>query len=50
MIKRFKDGSNNWWVNGKHYAITNGKPILVSGGVYLQEDENELIEYLKNKK
>jgi hypothetical protein len=49
-VRQFKDGSNNWWVSGKHYNIQENTPTLVAGGIEVEEETEHFRKYLKRKK
>jgi len=49
MIKQFKDNSNNWWLNGKHFTVCQGNPCLVAGGIPTKEEIEQLKRYFKRK-
>jgi len=49
-IKRFKDGSNNWWINTKHFTILYGKLFFAAGGEPTEEEIEKATAYLKRNK
>lgn len=50
-IRRFKDGSMNFWAQYRHYYLTEDKQlILCAGGDESEEHRQKLIQYLKRNK
>jgi len=49
-VKQFKDGTQNYWLNMKHYALINGEITLCAGGMLVEEEVEHLRKYLKTKK
>lgn len=49
-VKQFRDGSQNWFVNFKHYKLIEGVPTLCAGGLEDKEETEHFIKYLKRKK
>lgn len=49
-VRRFKDGRDSWWVAGKHWTILEGRPYLAAGGMFVQEEYDHFIAYLKRNK
>ena len=49
-VKPFKDGSNNWWYNKKHYMTLSGEIKCVAGGISEPEAIEKITAYCKRKK
>lgn len=50
QVKAFKDGSNSWWYNFKHYTIIDGQIRCVAGGIEEEEGIEKVTAYCKRKK
>lgn len=50
-IRRFKDGSLNFWCCLKHMRVNESKEIeVIAGGMYIEEEVEMLRAYLKRNK
>jgi hypothetical protein len=49
LVRTFKDGSQNWWLNLKHFTIIDSKLICAAGGVPTEEERVHMEKYLKTK-
>lgn len=49
-VKRFKDGSNNFWISTFHYSIINNKLVCCAGGIPDEDIEKKMQSYLKRNK
>ena len=50
-IKRFKDCPNSYWIEGKHYYVTeDGEVHFAAGGVEEQHLIDELKDFIKRNK
>lgn len=50
-IRKFKDNSSNYWVDGKHYFMTeDGEVHFASGGIEDEKLKEELKSYIKRNK
>ena len=50
IVKGFRDGSHNFWLNLKHFTILNGELICASGGEPTDEEISHMKKYIKAKK
>lgn len=50
-IKRFKIGSSDYWIDGKHYFMTeDGEVHFASGGIEEEKLKQELKSFIKRNK
>ncbi len=50
-VKQFKDGSNNYWCEFRHYWLTPEKELILCAGADESEiHRQKMIKYLKTKK
>lgn len=51
IIKQFKDGSSNWFVNHKHYHLNeNSLLVFVCGGIEDLKETEYITAYIKRNK
>jgi uncharacterized protein (DUF3820 family) len=51
VIKRFKDKSSNFWVDGLHYALLeSGEIMFCAGGIDNEERRQLLKDFIKRNK
>lgn len=50
QIKRFKDGSNNFWVGFQHWTILKNELVFCAGGIPTEEHRAKLLTYCKRNK
>lgn len=50
-VINFRDKSSNWWVNNKHYTLTEVNQILfVAGGLEIEAETEFLRQFIKRNK
>lgn len=50
-VVNFKDKSSSWWVNNKHYTLTEDNQILfVAGGLEIEAETEFLRQFIKRNK
>jgi len=51
VIKQFKDGSSNYWVDGKHYYLDKNNEVhFAAGGIDTEELREALRQFIKRNK
>jgi len=51
IVKQFKDGSSNFWVDGSHYSLNEDNSIsFCAGGIDTEEKRIELESFIKRNK
>lgn len=51
IIRQFADKDRrDWWLNYKHWTIVDNKPFLCAGGMFIEEEYQHMLKYLKSKK